>query len=352
MVKTNTVFLTAALSGAFLLAGSGGFAAPNQGSGPGYEALQKLEAQAALDAGNNAEARRLGADLLRDNLDRSSWNCGNVVYDANQIMGLATLREGHTGAAERDLLAAGDTPGSPQLDSFGPDMKLAQALYAHGQHRVVSEFLDEVSRFWAVAPANEPKQFLSLYADHAATIKHWKAQIAEGQRPSLDRFDFSDGTPAPKPKPLLADGTRAPDFTVQGSDGKPVTLSSLRGRVVVLDFWATWCEPCQMSLPHTEAVAEQFKDKNVTVLAVNVWDTRAAFQAWLPQHKQYGALQFAIDPAPTGKDVASTLYHVGGIPTQYVIGPDGRVARSFVGYGGPTDDLAHAIQAALKGARG
>jgi thiol-disulfide isomerase/thioredoxin len=324
--------------------------AQDQGSGPGYDALQRLEAQAqaALNAGNDTEALQLGKALLQDNRDRTSWNYGNVVYDANQIMGLAALKHGKRSLAEHYLLAAGQTPGSPQLDSFGPDMKLAQALDAQGDTRVIPEFLDEVARFWAVPPANESKQFLPLYAAHAKILNVWKTQLANGQRPSLDRFDFSEGVTPPKPKPLLADGTQAPNFTVQDQDGKSITLSDYRGKVIVLDFWATWCGPCQESLPHTNKVAEEYKGKNVVVLAVNVWDTPKAFQAWLPQHTADAALAFAIDPTPNGKDVATTLYHVSGIPTQYVIAPDGKIVKSFVGYGGPTDDLANAIQAAMK----
>ena len=67
---------------------------------------------------------------------------------------------------------------------------------------------------------------------------------------------------------LLADGTTAPDFTVQDKDGKPVKLSDYAGKVVVLDFWATWCGPCMSSMPHTNQVAKKFADQGVVVLAV------------------------------------------------------------------------------------
>ncbi len=147
---------------------------------------------------------------------------------------------------------------------------------------------------------------------------------------------------------LLAAGAQAPDFTVQDKAGSPVKLSDYKGKVVVLDFWATWCGPCQRSLPHTNEVAKQFADKGVVVLAVNVWDKKDAFDDWLPKHPEYDAVTFVLDPTQEhGKDVASLLYHVSGIPTQYVIGKDGKVFQSFVGYGGPTSDLADALTKAI-----
>ncbi len=135
------------------------------------------------------------------------------------------------------------------------------------------------------------------------------------------------------PPVLLANGTAAPDFTVQDKDGKPVKLSDYKGKTVVLDFWATWCGPCQEALPHTTEMAQKYAAKNVVVLAVNVWDSKSAFDGWLPQHPEYAPLHFAIDPNPDqSKSVATALYGVSGIPTQYVIGPDGKIIKSIVGY--------------------
>ena len=149
---------------------------------------------------------------------------------------------------------------------------------------------------------------------------------------------------APK---LLADGAEAPDFTAHDKEGKPVRLSDYKGKVVVLDFWATWCGPCQMSLPHTTKVAKQDADKDVVVLAVNVWDTPKAFQAWLPKHPQYDTLNFAIDPGEDrDKGIASGLYGVSGIPTQYVIGKDGRIVKSIVGYEPGSTDLEDGLKSA------
>ncbi len=149
---------------------------------------------------------------------------------------------------------------------------------------------------------------------------------------------------------LLADGIQAPDFTADDKNGRPVKLSDYKGKVVVLDFWATWCGPCQASLPHTTAIAKQYAAKGVTVLAVNVWDKPNAFQAWLPTHPQYAALHFAIDPATVqDKGIATGLYGVSGIPTQYVIGRNGRIVKSIVGYDAGSTSLEDALKAAGAG---
>jgi peroxiredoxin/outer membrane lipoprotein-sorting protein len=156
-----------------------------------------------------------------------------------------------------------------------------------------------------------------------------------------------DATPLdPAPRgALLAEGTLAPDFTVYNANGKPVKLSDYRGKTVVLDFWATWCWPCNQSLPHAEEVARSYRDKDVVTLAVAIWDSRAGFDAWLSKH-HYPDIDFAIDPQPQGKDAATALYHVSATPTAYVIDAEGKVVRTIAGFAGNSDALEAAIQAA------
>jgi thiol-disulfide isomerase/thioredoxin len=69
--------------------------------------------------------------------------------------------------------------------------------------------------------------------------------------------------------PLLAAGTRAPGFTLKDNEGKFVRLSNFRGRVVVLDFWSTWCPACQQMMPDFGAAADSFKGQPVTFIGVN-----------------------------------------------------------------------------------
>jgi peroxiredoxin len=135
---------------------------------------------------------------------------------------------------------------------------------------------------------------------------------------------------------LLAAGTTAPDFAVTTPNGKTVHLSDYRGKAVILDFWATWCGPCQESLPHLEHVYQQVKEKGVTVLAVCVWDKKTEYDKWMAVNagKKYH-FPFAFDPAAQDQDnsIAAKLYHATGIPVQYLIDKNGKVAASTTGYG-------------------
>jgi peroxiredoxin/outer membrane lipoprotein-sorting protein len=146
--------------------------------------------------------------------------------------------------------------------------------------------------------------------------------------------------------PLLSPGTEAPDFTVSDASGNPVKLSDFKGKTVILDFWATWCWPCNQSLPHTEEVAENYQGKNVVVLAVAIRDSKKGFDLWLKKHS-YPDISFVIDQKPEGQDVASTLYGVDTTPTAFVIDPSGQIVQSIVGYAGPTEELASAVNTAV-----
>ncbi len=158
-----------------------------------YERLKALkeQAEAALQAGDTAAARHLAQELLIQNIDMTHWNYGNEVHDANQILGLVALQEDDTVAAAGYLLAAGRTPGSPQLASFGPTMTLAQALLSRGQSDVVLEYLDMVAQFWAVPKATGilliDLLFRSIAFRNHQQIRHWKAVIQAGEIPTLNR---------------------------------------------------------------------------------------------------------------------------------------------------------------------
>jgi peroxiredoxin len=149
----------------------------------------------------------------------------------------------------------------------------------------------------------------------------------------------------------LAAGAVAPDFVMRDIHDKEVRLSDFKGKVVILDFWATWCGPCIASMPHTNELAARYKDQDVVVLASGTSDTIAKFKEWIPRNQpKYPALQFVFDPHERGsatfeERASSKLYGVTGIPTQFVIGRDGVIIATIVGNGGKEDARTEAALA-------
>ena len=125
---------------------------------------------------------------------------------------------------------------------------------------------------------------------------------------------------------------RARDFTVQDSD-RSVTLSQLRGKIVVLNFWATWCPPCVEEMPSLVQMQKRMQDKGVTVLAVSVDDDADDYHKFLKDH----SIEL-LTVRETGKKTdtgviapVSSSYGTYKVPETYIIDRNGVIRRKFIG---------------------
>jgi thiol-disulfide isomerase/thioredoxin len=122
----------------------------------------------------------------------------------------------------------------------------------------------------------------------------------------------------------LKDKGLTPEFSLAGFDGKKVSLKDFRGKIVFLNFWATWCVPCREEMPAMEQLYQEFKDKNFVILAVNVKDRRQEAINFLKELKI--TYPTAFDP----EGQVGLLYGAWGLPTTYLIGPKGEgLARAW-----------------------
>lgn len=146
----------------------------------------------------------------------------------------------------------------------------------------------------------------------------------------------------PKPPEMLAVGDEAPAWTLRDAQGAEHSLADYRGRIVLLDFWGTWCGPCLMAMPSLQSLHEKFSERGVKVIGISCRE---------PAH---------ADPAKTMKDRGFTYglllngdrvaqaYHVSGYPTFYAIDGEGRIIHRHSGYGkGMEEMLGSMIEAHL-----
>jgi len=129
------------------------------------------------------------------------------------------------------------------------------------------------------------------------------------------------------PKADLA-GKDALAFDIKGLDGKSYSLAKLKGKPVLLDFWATWCGPCRKSMPVVEKMYQDFKEQGLVVLAVDAGEERAVVEEFLKKTP----LPYPV--ALGGESSIMESYHVGAFPTFVMIGRDGRIVAHEIGYGG------------------
>jgi thiol-disulfide isomerase/thioredoxin len=132
----------------------------------------------------------------------------------------------------------------------------------------------------------------------------------------------------------------ASDFSLKDMSGKTVRLSDYKGKVVLLEFWATWCPPCRASVPGLEKLHKAYKDKGLVLLAVSMdeggWDEVQSYV------KESGITYTVLK----GTEDVATKYQVRSIPMMLVLNKEGKITKRYLGMGSD-EDLETDIKASL-----
>lgn len=173
---------------------------------------------------------------------------------------------------------------------------------------------------------------LTIYADRATRVK---AKI-------------SDGHDVAKADPVAS--TTAPEVTFKDLDGKDVPLSQYKGKVVLVNFWATWCEPCQVEIPWLIEMQQKYSSKGFTILGVDVDDEgNNVVSAYTAKERfNVNGEKLAMNyPILRGNDaVADKFGGLLGFPTSFLISRDGKIVKKVQGLV-DYDEIKNAIEGQL-----
>lgn len=187
------------------------------------------------------------------------------------------------------------------------------------------------SRFIVVRHMEVHRQTFGRVTAEVRTTLSWKKAEIEAE-PDAKLFAF---TPPGKAKEVEVldipgqahvslTGTHAADFKLKDLEGNEVTLAGLRGKVVLLDFWASWCGPCRRELPSIEKMFESYKGSDVVILSVNDEETGTARGFAKKNNLTFPVLM-------DGNRKVHAAYHVRSIPSVVIVGRDGVIAKHFIG---------------------
>ena len=137
----------------------------------------------------------------------------------------------------------------------------------------------------------------------------------------------------------MKDSAPTPDFTLPDPAGKKVSLKDFRGKLVMLNFWATWCVPCREEMPTMERLYQEFKNRGFVIVAVNVKDKKTDALTFIKELK----LTYPVVFDPEGE--VGLLYGAWALPATYLIGPKGEgLARMW----GPADWYSPGARAVIQ----
>lgn len=198
---------------------------------------------------------------------------------------------------------------------------------------IIADYGTAASEFIQSNPSNLGSVLLLTEMDDADEFEKCSAIVTEEAKGGVmaplynrakERFDKEMARKAARAS--LAEGAEAPDFTLPAIDGKELSLSSLRGKYVIIDFWGSWCGWCIKGMPEMKKYYEKYSGK-LEILGVDCRDTDEQWKAAVEKH----ALTWKHVKNGEGDKDITTRYAIEGYPTKLIVDPEGRIVRYIVG---------------------
>lgn len=214
--------------------------------------------------------------------------------------------------------------GGPNND-FMRDMDAVSAGLDHQAEDFQERLHEAMNACFAAHPDVEAAAFYYYVFNRETPLDQYEAgfnRFTERVRGSLLGKNAREEIMARK---ATRDGIAAPEFTLPDREGNPVSLASLRGQYLLLDFWASWCVPCRESMPHLKALYETYHDRGLEILGISI-DTDA--DDWKQALTDIGAPWMQVLDETVGRRDPSRVagvYGVHAVPTLFLIDPDGRM---------------------------
>ena len=308
----------------------GKFAFHTKGIYKGFYNLRVTEASYAtliLDSTENVTITG-NSQLLGDTYTVTGSNDSKLFSQMNTVMKTASFRMDSIKKLYQALLSTygNDTA---KMDSLAKTFEKPYDDIMKGQQDYIAKFVKDNPTSFACLAAIQQLPF-DEYTSSYITLDD-ALNKAYPTSPYVTKF-HKDVTNLKR----VTVGSSAPDFTLADTEGKDVSLSSFKGKVVLIDFWASWCAPCRASLPGIVRIYNKFKNKNFTILSVSLDKDK---EHWVNAIKEFHLGWTNISDLKYWDSKVVRLYNFDGIPFNILVGADGTIIAKNLDEQGLNDKI-------------